>query len=144
MLFQPPPIPPPAPSPGLTVSWAAANRDFPLYRAPWEAPRVMGLPSKLPISRPPLAAPPFRVALQRQYWFGPVSDFFLFMGMLTLGGGHHDPRGSGWVADPWSEPDRVAAPPIFSPVFPVQAPGWEPPPLRARLLGSADRDPAPQ
>ena len=133
MIFQPPP---PPPLPVFTIDWVSAAQDFPLYRSPWEARKVRQLPRKLAVSYPRLSPAPIRVGLHRQYWFGPVSDFFLFMGFLTLGGGYHDPRGSSWVVEPRFEVELGTAPPVFNPGFQFRLSAWENyTPLRATLLG---------
>lgn len=141
-MFQWLPPTPPEPPGVIAVDRAPDLRGLRLYRAPWERPAVQALPEKIVISRPPLPRAPLRVAVQRQYWFGPVSDFFLLMGFIALGGGYRDDPGSAWVMESAFPGDLGLLPKPPGPPFQVQPTRWEYPPLQVKV--SADPDGTPK
>jgi hypothetical protein len=125
------------------VHWGSAPRDFPLYRAPWESPRARELPRRLDFTPRPLGPAPRRVALQRQYWFGPVADFFITLGYVVLGHGTADHPSSAWIVEPLLETELRLIPRVFHPLQATwHSQGY--PPLRARLLEAAEPQPAPK
>lgn len=139
VLLQPPPSQPPA----FVVDWGSALRDFPLYRAPWEPPRTQELPRRLALAPRPLAPAPRRVQLQRQYWFGPVADFFITLGYVVLGHGTADYRPSAWLTEPLLAPEPPLTPLLFHPMR-ATSHSQVLPPLRARLVEDPEPPPAPK
>lgn len=140
MLLQPSP---PSQPPVFVVDWGSAARDFPLYRAPWEAPRARQLPPRLALAPRPLAPPSRRIQLQRRYWFGPVADFFITLGYVALGQGSVDFHPSAWLTEPLNGAELQLAPLVFH-ALPSTWRSQGYPPLRARLLEDAEPPPAPK
>ena len=90
-----------------------------------------------------MAPAPRRVHLQRQYWFGPVTDFFIYLGYVVLGHGTVDYHPSAWLAEPLLGPEPPLTPLVF---HPMQATSRSQglPPLRARLVEDPEPQPAPK
>jgi len=146
VLLQPPPPPSaPAAATAFVVDWATAAQAFPFYRAPWETRPAQEFPRETRVRPAPLTAAPLRVVVQRQFWSGPVSDFFLYLGFIALGGGSGTAHGPGSWLESRLEVGPGLAPALFNPVVQDRHfSHWEYPPLRARILEASERGGPPR
>lgn len=104
---------------------------------------VRELPRRVAIKPRPLPPAPRRVALQRQYWFGPVADFFITLGYVVLGHGTMDYPPSAWLTEPLRGTELSLTPLVFHPV-PSTWRSHHYPPLRVRLVEDEEPGPTPK